>query len=123
MKAERENSGITLRAVGIAVALVPLNYYWVIVGETEMGGGTYMLPSFAVPFYNVIFCVTALTFLNFIIKRTWKRIALSQAELLTIYALLGASSAVVGQDQIGMLIVKLGYPFWFATPENAWEDL
>jgi hypothetical protein len=42
----KKKSGITLRSVIIAIILVPLNYYWIIAGEMEMGGGTYMLPSF-----------------------------------------------------------------------------
>jgi len=103
----------------IGFILIPLNSYWVARALMVWSAS----PTYISMFYNVIFCITALTFLNFAVKGISKRYALSQAELLTIYALLGVSSAVAGQDQIGMLIVKLGHPFWFATPENEWQNL
>ena len=62
--------GITPRAIIIAVILLPPNFYWLIVGEMEMGGGSYMLPSFIVPLYNVIFCLFALTLVNSLIKKS-----------------------------------------------------
>lgn len=114
-----QQRNVTWRAMLIGFILIPLNSYWVARALMVWSAS----PTYISMFYNVIFCITALTFLNFAVKGISKRYALSQAELLTIYALLGVSSAVAGQDQIGMLIVKLGHPFWFATPENGWQDL
>jgi len=118
-RARNQYRNTTWRAIIIAFVLIPVNSYWIARALMVWAAS----PTYISMFYNVIFCITALTFLNFAVKGIWKRFALSQAELLTIYALLGVPSAVAGQDQIGMLIVKLGHPHWFATPENAWEDL
>ncbi|MFC1712346.1 DUF6785 family protein [Candidatus Poribacteria bacterium] len=114
-----QSRAITWRVIVIGFILAPLNSYWVARALMVWSAS----PTYISMFYNVIFCVTALTLLNLAVKGISRRYALSQSELLTVYAILGVSSAVAGQDQIGMLIPKLGHPFWFATPENGWQDL
>ena len=114
-----QDRGITWRALIIGFILIPINSYWIARALMVWSAS----PTYISMFYNVIFCIMTLTLLNFAAKGISRRYALSQGELLTVYALLGVSSAVAGQDQIGMLIVKLGHPFWYATPENGWQEL
>ncbi|MFC1715206.1 DUF6785 family protein, partial [Candidatus Poribacteria bacterium] len=123
MKSKKESSGITSRSIIIAIVLVPLNYYWIIIGEMEMGGGSYMLPSFIVPFYTVIFCLFIITCLNSLLKKFLKMPGLSQGELLTIYILLSSACALSSINMMGTLVESVGHAFWFATPENEWSDL
>jgi len=123
LKPRKRNSGVTLRSIIITVILVPLNYYWVIVGETEMGGGTYMLPSLVVPFYNVVFCLFIVICLKFLLEKLLKVSLLSQGELLTIYILLSSACALCSVNMMTALMETLGHASWFATPENEWEDL
>ena len=123
MRSKKESSGITLRSVVIAIILTPLIYYWIIVGEMEMGGGSYMLPSFIVPFYPVIFSLSIIIGLNFLLRRFLKTPGLSQRELLTIYILLSSACALSSINMMGTLIESIGHASWFATPENEWNDL
>ena len=64
---------ITLRAVIIAFALIPLNSYWIARALMVWSAS----PTYISMFYNVIFCMTALTIMSFAIKRVSKRSMLS----------------------------------------------
>ena len=64
-----------------------------------------------------------LTLFNLIVTRFAPKVALSQAELLTLYVMLSIASAISGHDQLIGLPPALGHPFWFATPENEWDVL
>ena len=116
-------ANISFRALIITLVLIPLNYYWMIIGEMELGGGSYMLPSFVVPFYNVIFCLFITVGINHILRRMFKISALNQGELLTIYILLSAACSLSSINMMGTLIPSMSHAFWFATPENEWNDL
>lgn len=123
LRSRKKESGFTMRAMIIAMILTPLNYYWMIVGETEMGGGTYMLPSFIVPFYNVIFCLFAIICLNILARKFLKISGLNQGELLTIYILLSSACALSSITMMTILVESVGHASWFATPENEWSEL
>ena len=115
--------GITPRAIIIAVILLPPNFYWLIVGEMEMGGGSYMLPSFIVPLYNVIFCLFALTLVNSLLKKVFGCAGLHPGELLSVYVLLSLACSLCSINMMGFLFTRLGHSAWFATPENEWHSL
>lgn len=119
MKLGIQVRGVTWRAVVIGLLLIPPNSYWIARRLMVWGDS----PTYISTFYNVIFTVTVLIFLNFAVKRLWRQFALAQGELLTIYVMLSVASAVAGQDLIGMLVTELGHTFWFATPENDWGNL
>ena len=123
LKSRKRYSGVTLRAVIITVILVPLNYYWIIVGEMEMAGGTYMLPSFIVPFYPVIFSLFIVIGINFLFRKFLKISGMNQRELLSIYILLSSACALSSINMMGTLIESIGHASWFATSENEWNDL
>ena len=80
-------------------------------------------PTTASLFFNVIFLLLLLTFFNLSVTRFAPKVALSQAELLTLYVMLSIASAISGHDQLIGLPPALGHPFWFATPENEWDAL
>ena len=88
-----------------------------------MGGGSYMLPSFIVPLYNVIFCLFALTLVNSLIKKVFGCAGLHPGELLSVYILLSLACSLCSINMMGFLFTSLGHSAWFATPENEWHSL
>ena len=88
-----------------------------------MGGGSYMLPSFIVPLYNVIFCLFALTLVNSLIKKVFGCAGLYPGELLSVYVLLSLACSLCSINMMGFLFTSLGHSAWFATPENEWHSL
>jgi len=110
---------VTARAVLLALLLIPVNFYWTVQLEVVR----YSFPTYAAPFYNVVFLLFLLTLLNLPLRRWWPRVALTWGELLTIYALQSVASALCSVNMMEILVTLLGHPFRFATPENQWEKL
>lgn len=71
-------------------------------------------------FANVIFILAVIYGLNCLVRRIRESWAFNQAELLLVYAMLGMASAIAGHDSVPTLIMMLGHPYRFATPENHW---
>ena len=112
--------GVTLRAVLIGLAFIPINAYLVVLLETVWGIGD---PTTMTIFFNVIFCLFLVIALNLLIKQFLPRGALHQGELLTIYSILMVAVLVSGQDFTHTIFGTLGNVRWYATPENEWADL
>ena len=121
-KLKRKEIGVTLRAIVVGLILTPLNCFWVITGEMKMGAN-YMLPTFIVPFYNVIFCLFFLTLLSFLLDRFLPSFALSQGELLTVYIILSLATCLPAIHMMGYLVTGLGHLLTYATAENEWQEL
>jgi hypothetical protein len=111
---------IAKRAVPIAVILIIANSYWI--SYVEMIWHTAHLTIVALP-VNVIFALLMLTWVNHVVRRIWPRGALSQRDLLIIYAMLAVGSAFSGHDFMPRLMGVMPYAFRYATPENDWEAL
>jgi len=118
---QQNSPGVTFRAIALAVLLIPLNNYWILYMETGVTWTQY--PTTMSMFFNAVFILFALTSLNFIARKWSPRIAFSQGELLTIYIMLNLASSVCATDMIQVLMPMLGHPFWFASPENEWQEL
>ena len=112
-------NGLTLRAVGLGVALMVLNAYWL--NEAAWGGRT--LHTYISLFVNTVFCLFVLVLLNLLLKRALPRHALRNAEIFVIYVMLLMGSTLGGNTNMGYLIYNLAHPFWFATAENDWMRL
>ena len=104
----------------LGLVLIPINGWWLIQMEEFRYSGH---PTTAALFFNVIFLLLLLTLFNLVVTRSIPKVALSQAELLTLYVMLSIASAISGHDQLVGLPPTLGHPFWFATPENEWGVL
>jgi len=118
---KQKPSGATLRAVALAALLIPFNNYWILYMETGVMWMQY--PTTMSIFFNAVFILFALTCLNLIGRRWFPRYSFSQGELLTIYIMLNLASAVCATDMIQVLMPMLGHAFWFASPENEWQEL
>ncbi len=109
--------GVTWRALLIGVLLIPLNVYWIL----DSRGQGY--PTTVSLYFNVIFCVFILISLNLVVKKLLPKYTLSQGELITVYVMLAVASSIAGHDMMRVLVTLPAHPFWYATPENEWEEL
>ena len=99
--------------------LIILNCYWIISSENRV---VYELTDFSI-FPTVLFTLFTLGAVNLLLKRSFKGLALSEAELATIYIMVSVATALAGHDIIRQLVPLMANPFWYATPENEWEHL
>ncbi|MCZ6679561.1 MAG: hypothetical protein O7E52_20205 [Candidatus Poribacteria bacterium] len=120
MKDQRTTTRITKRAVLIGALLIIANSYWI--AYVEMIWHTAHLTTVSLS-VNVMFAVVMLTWLNMMVLRVYPQAALSQQDLLIIYAMLAVGSAFSGHDCIPRLMGLMPYAFRFATPENDWAAL
>lgn len=108
-----------LRVLPLALVLIVLNAYWVLRAE-RVGAGPYF--STISLFANVLFLLTVLIVCNALLRRLAPHAALTQAELLTVYAMLSVGGAIAGQDFGGALLPMLAHPARFGTPANGWLE-
>ncbi|HIE26391.1 TPA: hypothetical protein EYP66_03810 [Candidatus Poribacteria bacterium] len=111
---------VTLRSLLIGVLLIPITVYWVTIVEVKY----YSLDGSCLPlFVEPVFILFVVTFFNFLLKRFAPRSALNQAELLIVYIMQAVSMTFSGHDTFQNLFGQIAHAFWFATPENEWEQL
>ena len=100
--------------------LIPINCYWIVQIELVQ---YFAHPTTISLIFTVVFNLFVLTLLNLLLKQFFPKLALSQGELLVIYAMLSLASAIAGHSFMEILVPILGHAFWFATPENDWKNL
>jgi len=116
---------IRKRAIIIGLFFVIVNAYWVGIAS-ELWYSVFTLVN---PFSNAIFTLIVLIALNFVLGKfpsrgTARRVlTLSPAELLVIYVMVTMVSTISGHAMMAILFGTLAHPFWFATPENEWQQL
>jgi hypothetical protein len=102
----------------LGLALLPINAYWLIYVETtrhaHLGNSA--------PFAHVIFVLLVLAGANALVRRWRPSVALAPIELLTVYAMLSVGSSLASIHHLHNLVGGIGYPFWFATPSNKFEQ-
>jgi len=119
-KQTRDQFRVTLRSILLGVLLIPINVYWVTLVEVKY----YSLDGSCLPlFIEPVFILFVVTCLNFIVKRFASRSALNQGELLIIYIMVVVSMTFAGHDTFQNLFGQISHAFWFATPENEWDQL
>lgn len=121
MPAEPGNQrGVTLRAVLIGLAFIPVNVYLVVQWETVWD---IQDPTTLTIAFNAVFCLFLLIVVNLPFRRYIPNLALHQGELLTVYSILMVAVPVSGHDFTHSIMGTLGNAHWFATPENEWATL
>ena len=116
----QKQHGITLRAVLIGLAFIPVNVYLVVQWETVWD---IQDPTTLTIAFNAIFCLFLVIAVNLLLQRCLPSFALQQTELLTIYSMLMVAVPVSGHDFTHSIMGTLGNAQWFATPENEWANL
>ncbi len=114
---KREN--ISSKAIVLGLILVVVNVYWIAI----MSELWYSLFTLVNPFSSAIFTLSILLLVNFLIVKLAKISILSQAELLVIYVMVTVASTISGATMMTSLIATLAHPFWYASPENEWQQL
>lgn len=117
---EKYKDGVTFRAILLAIAFTPINVYLVVQWETVWGT---QYPTTMGIFFSAIFCLLCLVVLNELFWGLWPQRTLTQAELLTIYAVLTVAITVSGHDFSQTIFCTVAVSHWFATPENEWATL
>ena len=115
-----ENRGVTWRSVLIALVLIPFNCIWVVQVEIVHYSGH---PTCLSIFSNAVFCLFLLILLNLLLRRIRPAWALTQGELLTSYIMISLGVTVAAHDMLQMLVPTMPHAYWFATPENRWEQV
>ena len=110
---------ITARAIVLALILTVANDYWIVQLEVVR----YSYPTYAAPFYNVIFTLLLLTGVNALVRKRLPRLALTRVEMITIYVMLSVSAGVCSHEMMAILVSMMGHASYFATPENQWGAL
>ena len=110
---------ITLRAVVLSLILMVINDYWIV--QLEVVRFSY--PTYAAPFYNVIFTLLVLTAINSLVRKHRPLIALTRMELITVYVMVSIASGVCSHEMMSILVSMMGHAAYFKTPENNWGPL
>ncbi len=109
------------RGFAVGVILLPLNVLWVLYMEHIAAHGP--LPSTISLFFNVVFILFLLSLANRVLAKLRPASALSQAELIIVYVILTTSTSLAGLDGMQVLLPVMTHGFWFATPENRFEQM
>ncbi len=111
---------VSLRAVGIACALMPILALWVVQSELIWYSGHSTAISL---FFHVTFVLFLLALLNLAIRRFWPKKSLTGGELMTIYVMLSIAGTFCSHDLYQVMIPMLAYPKYAANPQNRWGEL
>jgi len=111
---------VTLRAVAIACALMPLLAMWVV--QTELIWYTGHSTAISL-FFHVTFTVLLIALLNLAVRKYRPRAALDPGEILTIYVMLSVAGTLCSHDLLQILIPMLTHPVHAANPDNRWGEL
>ncbi len=114
-KAERF---VTWRAIGIACALMPILALWVVQAELIWYSGHSTAISL---FFHVTFVIFLIALVNLAVENRWPQAALTPGELMTIYMMLAIAGSFCSHDLLQVMIPMLGFPNYFANPQNNWE--
>ena len=117
---QRKHSSLhfVLKTLLFGIILIVIVCYWTVSVEGRIVGE---LTDFSI-FPTVIFMLFSVAAVNLLLKRFFKRFSFSQAELATTYIMMSIATALAGHDMIWKLVPMMGI-FWYATPENEWQEL
>ena len=110
---------VTLRALIVGLLLIPPNAYFILDGY--IWGNS--RPTTVSLYFNVIVTLLLVCGVNGLLRRVRRSWALTQSELVVVYAMLAISSSVCGLDQVQTMVPVVAHPVWHATPENHWQTL
>jgi hypothetical protein len=114
-----DSRAVTVRAVGLGLALVPPLCWWSAKNEL-IHGGTEMIEASLVVI--AVFTLFGLALLNEALRRWAPRLTFSRGELLTTYVMLSTSLGIAGLGEMQVLPQQLGGAFYFGTLGSGWES-
>lgn len=111
---------VTLRAIGIACALMPLLSLWVFQSELIWYSGHSTAISL---FFHVTFTLLVIALVNLLVQKFWPSVALTSGEMMTIYVMLSVAGTLCSHDLIQIFLPMLTFPEYNANPNNRWDTL
>lgn len=111
---------VTLRAIGISCALIPVLALWVFQSELIWYSGHSTAISL---FFHVTFTIFVIALLNLLIEKHWPERALSGGEIMTIYVMLSVAGTLCSHDLLQIMLPMLAFPEYAANPMNRWDTL
>ncbi|MCC6446672.1 MAG: hypothetical protein IT210_24880 [Armatimonadetes bacterium] len=110
--------GVTARAVVLGLLCEALLFAWV--AESEIVKSVYLICySLLMP---AVTLMVGLTIVNALVRVRFPQSALRRGEMLTIYIMVTCALPIAGFGAMRFLILGLGVPFYFASPENSLAD-
>lgn len=116
----RVRPSVTLRAVLIGLAGIPLAAWWIIQIEYVRYSDT---PTIAALFFHCIAALALMVGANVLLRRLRPKVAFSSAELLTIYSMLVIGSNLCGHDVLQILFTTIVWLYPRASPANHWAEI
>lgn len=104
----------------LGAVLIPFNVYWVMMVEGIWHTGH---PSVMALPWGVVFNIIVLLAVNALIRLVRPSRALTQAELITVYVMVGIAVMLAGHDTLQLGVPNMSLPYWYATEANDWEHL
>ena len=117
MDEEARPCSVSVRAIAIGAALVPLTCMWVVSAEILWYSSQ---PTTVSLMPHVVFMLFWLTVGNLVVARLFPGAQLDAGELLTIYVMLAIGSVVCGHDSLEILVPMITHWKRGATPESGW---
>jgi len=112
--------GVTLKAILIALILIPISNNWITVIEVRW----YALDGTCLPlFITPIFILFLIALPNVWLRRVWPRMALRRGELLTIYMMIVMAATLASHDLIQNLFGAIGHAHYAANDTNKYASL
>ena len=107
--------------VAVGLPLVVLNAGWIAYSEMRTGVTEITITTL---FIAVVFLLFVVTLANGAVRRLFgERFAMSQAEMMVLYAMLSLGTAVAGVGNLGFFLPFLTAPFWYGEPAtHRWHD-
>jgi len=116
----RASRDIMARAILIGLLFVPAHSYLITKLEVIFyRAGTSASPIFWTTICNLFFLIA----INSILIKFLPKHRLRQQELLLVYIMTNISTCIIGHDMLQILVPMMGHAFWFATPENEWQEM
>ncbi len=116
----RGNSSIW-RGIVVGLILLPVNTLWVFYLEQVGGHGPFV--STISLFFNVVFILVFVALANAAVRRLRPSLALNRAEMIIVYVMLTISTSIMSHDMLQVLISMMTTGYWFANPQNRWEQM
>jgi hypothetical protein len=107
--------------VVVGLFLLPPNALWVLYMESIGARGPWV-STYSI-LLNVIFILLVVALANRWMKAVRPGLALTQGELIVTYVMLTTCTAIVGHDMLQVLLSLIPTGYWFATPQNSWEQI
>jgi hypothetical protein len=119
-RAGRRESGLTLRALLLGLALTALCDLWIHWAELVLGGrGHTALANTSIPVgaFNMLFL---LTIVNLLLTKFLRPLAFTRAELLVIYVMMTVSTVISSSGGLHFIVPTIAAAFWYADSSNGW---